>query len=130
MQNFVRPAVLLFSLLLSSCSSSNEGCSPEKIGLTESSNIAETLFYTGTCHYRNEEYAQSVEYWTTLSQLENIAPEYQALQISSLNNLGYMKFYGFGTAEDKDLAIDYWQAAALVITMAVFAIAPVITQQP
>lgn len=105
-------AVLLLSF--ANFASAKEDCSLEALDLDESSNIAEILFYTGTCHYRNEDYELAVKNWSELSALKNIDPEYEELQIDTLNNLGYMKFFGYGTPEDKDIALDYWKKAVLL----------------
>ena len=101
-------------LLLSAAAYSKEDCSLKAINLDKDSNIAEQLFYTGTCHYRNEDYAPAVESWKKLSALENIEPEYEELQIDVLNNLGYMMFFGYGTEQDQEKAITYWQKAIMM----------------
>ncbi|WP_053094153.1 SEL1-like repeat protein [Cellvibrio sp. pealriver] len=89
----------------------NEPCSLADIKLTEDSPQAERLFYTGTCHYRNEQYEKSVALWKELSLLDDIPDEYVELQISALSNLGYMLFFGYGVKENKTEAIDYWNRA-------------------
>ena len=117
MKTKVRPMKYIISiaiLFVSSVASSQEDCSPESIGLESSSHIIEKLFYSGTCHYRNEEYDLSAKYWGELSELKNVEEEYQELQIDSLNNLGYLKFYGYGIAEDKEAAVSYWKKAILL----------------
>ncbi|WP_395004930.1 hypothetical protein, partial [Undibacterium sp.] len=82
--------------------------------LSKDSVQAEKLFYVGTCHYRKKEYERSVALWKKLSLLEDMEPKYVELQISALNNLGYMLFFGFGIEENKSEAIKYWnQAIAL-----------------
>ena len=83
-------------LILTLCSHfalANEPCSLADIKLTEDSPQAEKLFYTGTCHYRNEQYEKSVVLWKELSLLDDIPDEYVELQISALSNLGYMLFF-------------------------------------
>lgn len=89
-------------------------CGLEDIGLEHSSNRAEKLFYTGTCHYRNEDYVLAVEKWEELLSLEGIDPEYEELQIDALNNLGFMLFFGYGTEKDKAGAVGYWKSAILM----------------
>lgn len=86
-------------------------CTDEDIGLTPSAHLAERLFYTGTCHYRNGEYHKSVDLWGRLAKIENIDPRYNELQISAFNNLGYMLFFGNGVQENKAKAIEYWNKA-------------------
>lgn len=103
--------VLLISPLLAFA---DESCSLAEVKLSEDSVQAEKLFYVGTCHYRKKEYTTSVALWKELSLLENIEPKYVELQISALNNLGYMFFFGYGIGENKPEAIKYWnQAIAL-----------------
>ena len=97
--------------LISNTTFSKENCSDESIGLKNSSSLAEKLFYKGTCHYRNQEYRLSAKYWGDLSDLEDVEDRYEVLQIDSLNNLGYLKFYGLGIPEDKTGAVFYWKKA-------------------
>ena len=105
-------ALLLLILFLAPLSSyANESCTLEDLSLTSDSAQAQKLFFVGTCHYRKKEYATSVALWKELSLLENIEPKYIELQISALNNLGYMFFFGFGTEEDKQVALKYWYQA-------------------
>ena len=101
--------IILFAL--PSLALSKEDCSPESIGLDDSSHISESLFYKGTCHYRNEEYDLSAKYWGELSALEGVGEKYEEYQVDSLNNLGYLKFFGYGIPEDKQGAISYWKKA-------------------
>lgn len=93
---------------------SNENCDLEAIGLDKTSDIAEKLFFTGTCHYRNKEYELSVKNWEMLSSLNNINPAYEEYQIDVLNNLGYMKFFGYGTIKNQIQGIEYWKRAILM----------------
>ena len=58
---------------------------PDALDITESTHIVESLFYTGTCHYRNQEYSLSALSWNKIAVMENIEPDFQELQISSLN---------------------------------------------
>lgn len=105
----------LLALLLSpQLAFSDESCSLSEVKLNADSAQAEKLFYIGTCHYRKKEYEASVALWKELTLLENIEPKYAELQISALNNLGYMFFFGYGIEENKPEAIKYWnQAIAL-----------------
>lgn len=89
----------------------NESCSLEEINLTADSAQAEKLFYTGTCHYNNKQYEKSVALWKELSNLKDIEPAHTELQISALNNLGYMLFFGYGVEENKTYAIEHWNKA-------------------
>lgn len=110
----MRTVVFYLALFTSYGISAKGSCMLEDIGLEATSNIAEKLFYTGTCHYRNKDYEMAVKNWSELSALEKVDPEYEELQIDTLNNLGYMKFFGFGTSTDKDFAIENWKKAILL----------------
>lgn len=107
-------AIPLIFLFFSSIALSKERCNLDSIGLDQESQTAEKLFYTGTCHFRNKDYDLSVENWLKLASLENIDPEYQDLQIDVLNNLGYMRFFGYGIEKDQWAAIEYWKQAILM----------------
>ncbi|ACR13996.1 sel1 repeat family protein [Teredinibacter turnerae] len=91
-----------------------ESCDLDSIGLSDQSSEIEKHFYTGTCHYRNEDYQLSVKSWEMLAKLDPVGDEDEELKVDVLNNLGYMKFFGYGTAEDKSTAIDYWTQAILL----------------
>lgn len=88
-----------------------EPCTLESIGLTENSPIPEQLFYTGTCHYRNEYFAKAVTPWIQLAKLKNVDSSHVDLQIDTLNNLGYMMFFGYGIDMDQRKALSYWKKA-------------------
>ncbi len=105
--------VIWFSVVmfLSAYSYAKESCDLESLKLTSESALAERLFYVGTCHYRNEEYEKSVGLWKQLAELKNIEPKYSELQVDSLNNLGYMLFFGYGIQENKAEAMRYWNDA-------------------
>ncbi len=60
------------------------------------------------------EYHLSAKYWGQLSALEGVAVEYEELQIDSLNNLGYLKFFGYGIDENKEEALNLWKKAILL----------------
>ena len=96
---------------LSQVCNATEDCGPASIGLDQSSSQIESYFFTGTCHFRNEDYALAVENWEQLSQLRPATVADEELKIDVLNNLGYMKFYGFGTEQQQDDAVTLWQEA-------------------
>lgn len=107
----MKTLALLLVLSVPLCAAANESCTLEELKLSPASPLAERLFYTGTCHYRNKEYQQSVELWKKLLELRTVEPAHTALQVSALNNLGYMLFFGNGIAENKQEAIAYWNKA-------------------
>lgn len=107
MKTFISLALLLLPIF----TFANESCTLEDIKLAPDSAQAEKLFYTGTCHYRNEQYEKSVALWKELSNLKNIESEHAELQVSALNNLGYMLFFGYGVKENNAQAIGYWNKA-------------------
>jgi TPR repeat protein len=113
-KDIMKLILITIMLTLSFFAHSDEACDLETIGLDENSDIAEQLFFTGTCHYRNKEYDLSVKSWEKLSAFKKINPEYEEHQIDVLNNLGYMKFYGYGTTKDQPQAIVYWKKAILL----------------
>jgi TPR repeat protein len=88
-----------------------ESCNLEDIGLTSESSLPERLFYEGTCHYRNQDYDKSIILWRELSKLPKVEAKFYELQISSLNNLGYLLFFGYGTKENKLEALQLWNKA-------------------
>ena len=105
---------ILILILLASLSADplgKEDCSLEAIGLSLEDDIAHRLFYTGTCHYRNQDYEKSAAAWEQLANMEDVSPESQSLRVDVLNNLGYLKFFGYGIREDKEQALDYWKMA-------------------
>ncbi|WP_444939830.1 sel1 repeat family protein [Microbulbifer sp. ZKSA004] len=107
----MRNSILLILVLFSAPVLSKENCGLESIGLEKSSTVAEKLYYTGTCHYRNKDYELSARSWEELSNLKKVDPEFQGLQVDVLNNLGYLKFFGFGIKQDQKLAVSYWAKA-------------------
>jgi len=103
---------LLFLLVLIPLSAiDKEDCSPDSLDITETTHVVENLFYTGTCHYRNKNYNLSAQSWKKIASMDNVEPEFEELQISSLNNLGYLMFFGFGLEKDQESAIEYWTKA-------------------
>lgn len=102
---------LIIYLLTPVLAFANESCNLNELQLTPNSAKVQKLFYAGTCHYRNKEYQAAVVSWKELSLLKNIEPEYAELQISVLNNLGYMFFFGYGIEENKPKALEYWNQA-------------------
>lgn len=105
----MKSTLITMMLMLSFLAHSDEACDLETIGLDKNSDIVEQLYFTGTCHYRNKEYDLSVKSWEKLYSLKNINPAYEEYQIDVLNNLGYMKFFGYGTTKDQSQAIEYWK---------------------
>lgn len=101
----------LFLLMTSTFAYSKEKCDLASVGLSEYAHEIEKLYYVGTCNYRNEDYELSVQYWEKIPKILNIGLELKTLQISVLNNLGYMKFFGFGTNQDQPKAMEYWKQA-------------------
>ncbi|MBV1908067.1 MAG: hypothetical protein KUG78_02030 [Kangiellaceae bacterium] len=110
-QYFTKSIFLLIALCTANIVIAKETCDLKGIGLPENAAKPEQLYYLGTCHYRNQDYSKSVELWSELSRIKNLDPSFAELQINSLNNLGYLLFFGFGTHEDKKAAIDHWSKA-------------------
>ncbi|BFM09976.1 hypothetical protein R50072_01290 [Simiduia litorea] len=106
--------IAIFFIFLSAASFAKEECDPDSVGLNNESSDIEKYFYTGTCHYRNKEYSLSVESWEKLVPLASTSAHDEELKVDVLNNLGYMKFFGFGTDKDQEGAISYWQKAILL----------------
>lgn len=110
----MRNLTFILIFFASTNSFSNEDCDIDSIGLGNSSSAIEKYFYTGTCYYRNKEYHLSVENWEKLARLKATKDGDEELKVDVLNNLGYMKFFGYGTEEDKVGAIEYWRQAILL----------------
>lgn len=110
----MRVFFIIISLLFSASSFGKEKCDKESLGLDYKSSDIETYFYTGTCHYRNEDYELSVKNWEKLALIKEVSSSDEELTIDVLNNLGYMKFFGFGTIKDQNTAMKYWQEAILL----------------
>lgn len=107
----------IFSILVLSIAAvtfAKEQCDPASIGLDKDSSEIERYFYTGTCHYRNKDYSLSVKNWEKLSSIKPEVAVDEELKVDVLNNLGYMKFFGFGTEKDQETAILYWREAILL----------------
>ncbi len=98
-------------LVVSLCVEAKESCDLKSLHLNESSSLAQKLFYTGTCHYRNGDYGKCATLWRQLSELDEVPSEDADLQIDSLNNLGYLLFFGYGVEIDQKAALGYWQKA-------------------
>jgi len=104
----------IFSILflfITAVSLAKEQCDPHSLDLDKESSEMEKYFYIGTCHYRNKDYSLSVNNWEELASLQPEKPEDEELKVDVLNNLGFMKFFGFGTEKDQGTAISYWQEA-------------------
>jgi len=65
----------------------------------------------GTCHFRNESYQRAVDSWENIVNLKITSEDDEGLKVDVLNNLGYMKFFGYGTPIDKKSAMAYWREA-------------------
>ena len=96
---------------ISSYALADEACDENALGLESSDSTITRLFYTGTCHYRNRAYGDAVTYWQQIPLLDPANADEQALSLHSLNNLGYLLFFGLGVEEDKSTALEYWQTA-------------------
>jgi TPR repeat protein len=103
-------AVTLLSIVTTGVRA-EEDCSPAAIGLTDDSGSAERLYYTGTCHFRNEDYLSAAESWAELASLETVGPADFDLQVDVLNNLGYLLFFGQGIDAEPERAVEYWTRA-------------------
>lgn len=101
----------LILLLAAPLLAAKESCEAEALGLTPEASAITRLYYTGTCHFRNEDHALAVASWEALTREASTSPDDQSLQLNVLNNLGYMKFFGHGTAVDQPGAIAMWQSA-------------------
>lgn len=110
----MRYLFLIIILVIASGAFAKEQCDLKSIGLDESSSKIEQYFYIGTCHYRNKDYALSVKSWENLASLKSDSATDEELKVDVLNNLGYMKFFGFGTEKNQELAITYWKEAILL----------------
>ncbi|GAA6151364.1 sel1 repeat family protein [Pseudoteredinibacter isoporae] len=108
---YIFTIILLF---ITQISIAKEQCDPISIGLDKESSKIEKHFYTGTCHYRNKDYLLSVKNWEKLSSLKSESASDKELKVDVLNNLGYMKFFGFGTERDQKTAVLYWEEAILL----------------
>ena len=102
---------LLVCLMLLAVVEAREVCVDSELNLSEQSNLAEKLFYRGTCHYRNGDYHLAANNWRGLADLEQVDPNYKDLQISALSNLAYLMFFGLNIEADQPLALEYWGRA-------------------
>jgi len=107
----MKTVFLVFGIFISCSAYSKEDCSLSALHLNYKSNISESLYYTGTCHYRNKDYEKSAKAWQQLAELNNVEKEYQHLQINVLNNLGYLMFFSLGIEKEQSKAISYWKKA-------------------
>ncbi len=110
----MRLTFIMLACLISLGVSAKESCEKAVIGLTDKDSQIRQYYYTGTCHYRNEDYNLAVENWIKLSELEPFVSGDEALKISVLNNLGYMKYFGLGIDQNQPEAIEYWNKAVLL----------------
>ena len=81
MRKLTTIALCLMSLL----AFADEDCSPEAIGVDETSTKIELHFYTGTCHYRNEDYQLSVRSWEKLAELDASTSADEELKLSLIH---------------------------------------------
>ena len=107
----MKKVLILIGLCTSFLAYGKEDCSLEALKLSNKSNIEERLFYTGTCHYRNKDYAYSAKAWKQLADMDNVDKEHLKLQVDVLNNLGYLMFFGLGIEKSQYKAIEYWKKA-------------------
>ena len=104
--------ILIVSILLSfGLQAKEEVCTLTELELDTDSPIAEQLFYTGTCHYRHENYEMAAKYWSELTTAPDIPIEFNEFKIDANNNLGYLLFFGYGIKADKNQALKHWKYA-------------------
>ncbi len=108
---YIFTVILLF---IASGALAKEDCVQKSIGLDENSSEIEKYYYSGTCHYRNEDYSLSVKNWEKLASMKVASEADEELKVDVLNNLGYMKFFGYGIKKDQETAISYWREAILL----------------
>ncbi len=110
----MRLIAIALACVITSVASAKESCDKAVLGLTDNDSQIRQYFYTGTCHYRNEDYKLAVENWIELSELEPATSDDEALKVSVLNNLGYMKYFGLGVKQNQLEAIEFWKRAVLL----------------
>jgi len=49
--------------------------------------------------------------WARLEQAEDVSPDLEHLRTSAMNNLGFLHYMGWGTAQDRAQAIELWRSA-------------------
>lgn len=104
--------IFLLAALFSGSALSKEVCDSRSLNLDDGASKIQKYFYTGTCHYRNEEYTLAVDNWLKIKNLVPNNEEDPELKIAILNNLGYMMYFGFGIEMDTNTAIEYWRESA------------------
>ena len=109
--NIVVAIALLPCLLLLSTRALSEPCPLASVGEEFPESHPICLFYSGTDHFRNNRMAQASSSWDRLLQLESYPDEYTDLRVDSLNNIGYLYFYGLGVETDKHQALKNWKEA-------------------
>lgn len=104
---------IYIALLSSICSNSiaKELCSSEALKLKQEPIITQH-FFMGTCHYRNQEFSLAATQWTKTIQTQSLNMKINKLQIDSMNNLGYLLFYGLGITQNRQRALTLWHAAS------------------
>ena len=72
----------------------------------------ECRFYKGTRHFREKEYSSALQEWLAVVDAKDMPKEFEYLQLSAQNNLGYLHYMGLGVKQNSELAIQqYWLPA-------------------
>ncbi len=69
------------------------------------------FYYTGTEHFRNQEYGLAARQWKKLLSLKDVEQEFPRLVAGANNNLGYFHYYGLGVEQNTEAALAYWWKA-------------------
>ncbi|MFW1734652.1 hypothetical protein ACG94V_07375 [Acinetobacter sp. ULE_I001] len=110
MKIYVYTAMLSSILLTTNCFA-KEDCSISTLQLKQESSITQH-FFTGTCHYRNQEFSLAATQWAKTIQIRPVNAKFNQLQIDSMNNLGFLLFYGFGVTQNRQRALTLWHTAS------------------
>jgi TPR repeat protein len=106
----MRSFAALLALLLWATSAMAVKCDLPELESVDQAD-APCLFYMGTKHFREKNYASAVASWRQLLEASNLPVEYEHYQVDAYNNLGYMHFMGWGVTEDRKMASRYWAYA-------------------
>ncbi len=106
----MKTILLIIVFLFSSTISAEEACTIEELDLKQDSTIEDVIYYTGTCNFRNKSYQKAAHNWEKLINMK-IAPEQLELQVSAMNNLGFLYYMGWGVKENVNTAVKYWKRA-------------------
>ena len=109
--NYMRVVLFIFILLFCRNLFAEESCTLKDLGLSSDPDHPASLYYVGTCNYRNYNYTEAAKLWQALVDIHNIDSEYHELQVDAHNNLGYLLFYGYGIEADQDQALTLWNKA-------------------